>query len=321
MFCFSWSFRKPCVFSDEWTVVERGESVDLGSPTLTIPALLFQHKQQKCAWPPKVGGVCCHFKRGRDERERGKERRRKIQWERKATKREGFKEQDDPSSGFTCRIFKLPSSLSSFPSYSAIVWFLFLFLLLFFSCSVSILRTIWLIPPLFSVSRSVRFRCPPSFLPSLQNGIASFVQRHRGTGCWPRGSLKPNVTPAPVRPETCPHWAREPCSQSSELEWGLGRLRASDQAPDPLTPTLVSQDFLTNKDKNMHMHRFIKRNSHLTFQVNMNTLCLNNTADAHHVFLSLFEYHIIIQWTENNKQTMVVQKGSRVVKTNMILIH
>jgi len=48
-------------------VVERGESVDLGSPTLTNPALLFQHnnnKKKKCGWPPEVGGVCCHFKRG-----------------------------------------------------------------------------------------------------------------------------------------------------------------------------------------------------------------------------------------------------------------
>jgi len=28
-------------------VVERGESVDLGSPTLTNPALLFQHNNKK----------------------------------------------------------------------------------------------------------------------------------------------------------------------------------------------------------------------------------------------------------------------------------
>lgn len=69
--------------------------LDLGSSTVTIPGPAFSRQTKNVAWPPKVGGVCCHFKRGRDregKRERDKEEgtvREKRQVEKKAKKQDG----------------------------------------------------------------------------------------------------------------------------------------------------------------------------------------------------------------------------------------
>lgn len=130
---------------------------------------------------------------------------------------------------------------------------------------------------------------PPSFPPSKMElhplsgdtGERGVDQEAALSRMWPPRPW--GLKPAPIEPNS-------PVLKVVNWEWGLGRLRASDQAPDLLTPTLVSQDFQTNKDTHMHKHCFIQRSSTRTFQVNMNTLCLNNTADAHHVCLSPFEY-------------------------------
>lgn len=246
-------------FPAEWTVVERSESAWPRVTNSDNSWPCFFKTNKKCAWPLKWEESAAILRE--EETQRGKEReiRKKVVREKRQIEKEA-KKQDGSSSCLSVILQnQLPSSSFFFLFLLDAKWlklFSILPLLVFFPFWISSqnsFSSLLFSPGLWASSY------PPSFPPSeMELHPLSGDTEERGVD--QEAALSRMWPPRPCEAWNLPHWAKEPVLKV--LNWmGVGKVTSQRSSTRPARSSLQlcpSEDFLRNKEEDMHSFCFIK---------------------------------------------------------------